>query len=604
MTFEEAFNEYERLKAAYEAGEMDGAAFDAAVGRLQVTGPDGRLWRIGTLTGDWYRSEGGIWVPDNPQRPTPPPAVPPLLRLFLPGITALACVILVFAAVAGAALFEHPLGNAVAFALGRVTSIAGTYTVTPTPTQTSTPLPTGTSTPTSTATLLPTRTPTLTPSLTPTPLPTLISVAPDGPWLALASEHGLWVSAPDGTVLTQVETAPIVAPAGLVHGVAPSGGHVAYMTDEGNSNLELHILELPQLKEIAALPLLSQEVQAQLASSNPPAGLKEGLRAIREQNGLAWSPDGRTLAFTAMRDQPAADLYLYSLASGKTTRIEKLPSHSYNPSWSPDGRFLIFFSATNFGNGQGISMDGAWELAFDEGKVHQLYKPIGEGEILLGWKTPTTFLIYTWDHVCQGTNLRLIDAETRSVSWVLERCFTSAAQDPETGNILISIQPAVAEFCACSSGSHIEPGIYYVPAGLGLPQHIHNQAVDRLIWDEGTRLFYGGTTSLWDTAYDTKGTIVDMTFELLDSLPKVSRVSGLTALVKPGVQPGLWVSGAGGKLQQVYDGFAFLPLWGPQGDNLFFFSEKELWKAAAPSFTPLSLKTFASPVLGAAWISK
>ncbi len=108
MTFEEAFNEYERLKAAYEAGDMDAAAFDTAVSRLQVVGQDGRHWRIGALTGDWYRAEGGVWVPDNPQRPTPPPSVPPILRLFLPGITAMACLILVYIGIAGVSPVRAP----------------------------------------------------------------------------------------------------------------------------------------------------------------------------------------------------------------------------------------------------------------------------------------------------------------------------------------------------------------------------------------------------------------------------------------------------------------------------------------------------------------
>ncbi len=398
-----------------------------------------------------------------------------------------------------------------------------------------------------------------------------------------------------------MESASIINGGALSGGAAPSGGRIAYIVEDGASNLGLRILQLPELTVAAAIPLLSTDVQAEMRSTNPPAGLKEGLRAIREQNGLAWSPDGRTLAFTAMRDQPAADLYLYSLDSGEITRLESLPSHAYNPSWSPDGRFLIFFSASNFGTGSGFAMDGAWELDFDEGKVRQLYDPGGQGEIVVGWKSPHTLLVYSWDAICQATNLRLIDADTRVVSWVLQRCFTSAAQDPETGNILISIQPAVAEVCACSA-SKVEPGIYYVPSGLGLPHHIHSQAVDKITWDEGTRRFYAGSSTLWNTAFDNKGTVVDLPFELADALPVVSRVSGRTAWIKPGVQPGLWAGEEDGKLQHVYEGFVFSPLWGPEGDSLFFFSGEQLWKADAPDFVPQSITTFQGPALGAAWV--
>ncbi len=602
MTFEEAFNEYERLKAAYEAGEIDAGAFDAAVSRLQVTGPEGRRWRIGTLTGDWYRSEGGRWVADNPQHPAPLPKVPPLIRLFLPGIAAMGCVVLIFLGVAAFALFERPVNTVIAYALGRVTPVAAQFTATATPTQTATATETATPTATVTATRLPTRTPTRTPTLSPTPLPTLIAVAPNGPWLMVASADGLWAAAPDGSVVTQVETSSILAPGGFSRGAAPTGGHMAYIRDDGSAQLELRILQLPELKVVVSIPLLSKDVQAQMTSAKPPAGLAEGLRAISEQNNLAWSPDGRTLAFTGMRDQPAADLYLYSLDTDKITRAEVLPSHAYNPNWSPDGRFLIYFSASSFGKGSsGIQMDGAWELDYDQGKVRQLYDPTGQGEILVGWEQPHTFLVYAWDPACQATNLRLIDAETRSVTWVLQRCFTSAAQDPETGNVLISIQPAIAEACACST-SKVEPGIYYLPSGMGLPQHIHPQAVDRITWDEGTRLFLAGSKTYWDTAFDSEGGPASLPFELVESLPVVSRVSGLQAWIKPGVQPGLWVGSEGEKLRHVYDGFVLNPLWGPEGNLLFFFSDEQLWKAAAPDFVPQSIIKFPGPVLGATWV--
>ncbi len=602
MTFEEAFNEYERLKAAHKAGELDDAAFDGAVSRLQVIGKDGRRWRIGALTGDWYRAEGGAWVPDNPARPTPPPQVPPLLRLFLPGITAMACVVLVFAAVAGVALFEGPLNKAVAYALGRVTPVAAQFTSTPTRTQTATPTATATATSTATSMPLPTSTPTLTPSPTATPQPTLMAAAPDGPWLTMYGPQGLWVAPPDGSFLTQVEISP-VAEHEFSLGVAPSGGHLAYIVDDGSADLELRILQMPELKLVASLQLLSKEVQDAKSSSNPPAGLAQGLRAIREQKALAWSPDGRTLAFIAMRDQPAADLYLYSLDSGDIKRMETLPSQAYAPNWSPDGRYLIFFSAGNFGKGNGFQMDGAWVLNFDEGKVRSLYDPGGQGEVIVGWKQPHTFLVYTWDDVCQATNLRLIDAETHKVSWVLQRCFTTAAQDPETGNILITMGEEVAEFCACSP-SRMDPGMYYVPGGLGLPQHIRSQTFDRLTWDEGTRLFYAGSAMHWDAAFSVEGDPVSLPFEFVDTLPSVSRASGLTAWIKPGVQTGLWISQPNGTLRHIYEGFVLSPLWNPEGNTLFFFSEEQLWKAKGPDFTPQSLKKFDGPLLGSTWVPK
>lgn len=604
MTFEQAFDEYQRLRAAHEAGQIDDVAFDEAAGRLLVTTPDGRTWRIGALTGDWYRLEGGVWIPDNPSRPAPPPAIPPLLRLFLPGITAMACVLLAFLIIAGMALLERPVGRVVAFALGQATPIAGPFTDTPTPTATATATPTATATATATQTPTPTRTATATPSRTLTPLPTLAARAPDGPWMWLSTDQGLWVAAPDGSTLTRLESGRPVAPDDFARGAAPSGGYVAYVVADGASpgGLELRILQLPEVKTIAAIPLLSAQTQPAL-EARPGSALAEGLRAIREQDGLAWSPDGRTLAFTAMRDQPAADLYLYALDGGEITRVESLPSHAFNPAWSPDGRFLVFFSANNFGQGKGVSMDGAWVLSVDAGKLHRLYRPGGGGEVLVGWKSPHTFLVYSWDSICQATNLRFIDAETRGVAWLYTRCFSSAGLDPETGSVLFSIQTGVAEACACSPGKAL-PGLYYLPAGLGLPERVRPAGADRVVWDAGARRFFTGTPMSWDAAFTSQGQPVALPFELVDAPPAISRVNGLAAWIKPGVQPGVWIGPENGELRQIYEGFAFSPMWGPGGDLLFFFSGDRFWKAAAPHFKPELVEQFESPILQAAWVQK
>lgn len=53
-----------------------------------------------------------------------------------------------------------------------------------------------------------------------------------------------------------------------------------------------------------------------------------------------WSPDGRSLAFTSLRDGNP-DLYIHDLATGKTRKIMDYPGLNLAGSWSPDGRRLL-----------------------------------------------------------------------------------------------------------------------------------------------------------------------------------------------------------------------------------------------------------------------
>lgn len=55
---------------------------------------------------------------------------------------------------------------------------------------------------------------------------------------------------------------------------------------------------------------------------------------------LAWSPDGRWLTFTAEGRED--DLYLIDSETGQVQTLTGWGGFEYNPSWSPDGREVIF----------------------------------------------------------------------------------------------------------------------------------------------------------------------------------------------------------------------------------------------------------------------
>ena len=65
------------------------------------------------------------------------------------------------------------------------------------------------------------------------------------------------------------------------------------------------------------------------------------------ENGVVWSPDSRTIAFTTRREGDEAEqVYLLDLASGgEARRLTNLSTGAANPQWRPDGKALLFESS-------------------------------------------------------------------------------------------------------------------------------------------------------------------------------------------------------------------------------------------------------------------
>jgi hypothetical protein len=106
----------------------------------------------------------------------------------------------------------------------------------------------------------------------------------------------------------------------------------------------------------------------------------------------AWSPDGRTLAFTAAIDGPTADLYVYDTRSDQIRRLSAGFEMATRPIWSPDGKWIVYRGVTNVG-GAGCDESGVWAAAPDGSQV-KLLTP-GECFIITRWTGPETFETFT-----------------------------------------------------------------------------------------------------------------------------------------------------------------------------------------------------------------
>ena len=94
-------------------------------------------------------------------------------------------------------------------------------------------------------------------------------------------------------------------------------------------------------------------------------------------NTLAWSPDGRTLAFSMLTEDEHYRVYLYDVQTG-TQRLLPVPeggiSPDHMPTWSPDGRYILSrCDLLAYGRFYIVAVDGSgswWEVPGAEDHVY------------------------------------------------------------------------------------------------------------------------------------------------------------------------------------------------------------------------------------------
>jgi tricorn protease len=60
---------------------------------------------------------------------------------------------------------------------------------------------------------------------------------------------------------------------------------------------------------------------------------------------MAWSPDAQWLTYAKAGENDLRDLYLYSLATGKATRLSRGDNDDFDPVFDPEGKYLFFISS-------------------------------------------------------------------------------------------------------------------------------------------------------------------------------------------------------------------------------------------------------------------
>lgn len=64
----------------------------------------------------------------------------------------------------------------------------------------------------------------------------------------------------------------------------------------------------------------------------------------KQDEGPAWSPDGKRIAYVSNRDGDPKQVYLYDVAAGTTRKLTSLRGGAGSVKWSPDGKAVVFVS--------------------------------------------------------------------------------------------------------------------------------------------------------------------------------------------------------------------------------------------------------------------
>ena len=152
---------------------------------------------------------------------------------------------------------------------------------------------------------------------------------------------------------------------------------------------------------------------SQLVSVDRKGLLKERIgEPIEDAWNLTLSPDGRRLAFSAIRDSNR-DIWIHDLARDLRNRLTTAPSIDYAPVWSADGAAVTFSSD---------------RLGRDYDIFRQLADGTGEPEMLVG--APVREVSGDWSRDSKYLIYRRMDVQTQADLWYLDRAAEGWTQHP------------------------------------------------------------------------------------------------------------------------------------------------------------------------------
>jgi hypothetical protein len=419
------------------------------------------------------------------------------------------------------------------------------------------------------------------------------SIAAAGPQLIVPNANGLQAFSVDGTLVQSFEQAQPTLGHMLSDGLAPKGSLVAFVSGdnpmtpdrEGSGPLMLNLLDTytGQLQPITPLfsPEMEQALQEANITSERDATVEAGIAVAENDNTLAWSPDGRYLAFIAAIDGPSSDVYSYDRETGQIKRLTDGLNQAARLFWSPDSKWIIHEEVENFGTGAGWNVKAVWAAAPDDSGTRKLYDTEWSGdEVFVDWVTPEAFIVYTWSPIGLQ-DARIFDLATEEAQRIGPDFPVQAyAVDPTSQTQLYVVDSYTARENNLSGG-------LYLDAPAQQPQLVAPGNWYDVRWLPQAQLFFAkGESGVISVALE--GSVKEYSGE--EALPLDSPDGAWLLAWGDGnyTSPiGLRLYTTDGELRRdiTQDSVAFAT-WAPDSTSVFYVSEGMLNYAAIPNGEP------------------
>lgn len=414
-------------------------------------------------------------------------------------------------------------------------------------------------------------------SATATPKPT---IPVDGPWVVLpAPQPGtLWAYDLDAGVTLEITLPEPIFTEDLVDGLSPDGHTLVVRagSELNTDELALYKIDLPSTTVTKLTPLLSLTVQRKIVNQEGTRAF-DTLRAVTAADGLAWSPDGRYLAFSAALEFTSSDLYLWNAETGSLERLNGLYSHSATPVWSPGGTWLVVQEMGEYSDEAGWRSEvvsGLRVPSFNDQNTLYLPATGSQGEVFLGWLNAQTLMSYS--QTADGpVDLRQVNAETFQKSVLLAGSFSLAALDPDSASYAFSLNEEQA------LEKDLLSGVYLVKGGSGVRTLQMVGDWSGLVAEPGGMFIASGTKGL--IGFSTEGSAFTLADERMASISP----SG-NWMVAWGTDEGgetgarLYQSPSGRVLQQLTDLPVQAVIWQPDSTGFFLVADGAVYHLAFP----------------------
>ena len=427
----------------------------------------------------------------------------------------------------------------------------------------------------------PTPVPSLTPTfdlISPTPSPT---IAADGPWLVYPAPDGQSLRAFDvenGEIIAINLPTPIYFE-DLSTGRHPNGRTLIIRAGSPSNTDELALYAVSFLEGTfeKISPLLSIALQRSIINEDSSRSV-ETLNRITGTQTLAWSPNGRFLAFLAALDNDSSDLYVYDTVMATVTRLNGLFSHSATPFWAPQNNWLITPQVTRETDDSDWQAEDVTALrmpSFDDQQSVYLPRYDSVGEVFLGWLNSQSFVSYSQTPTFPHT-LRNVNVETGEVTLIYQGYFDVAALDPETRSIALVVNEANA------SPQGWLPGVYLLRSedvAFGLEMA---GIWESLVWDQSGVFVASGTQGAFLFSPDDMAVLLGDEKKAAPS-PDASWLIAWGDGISSPTGLRLYQSPSGSFLQNISESLVSSVFWRPDSKAFFVVSEGVLYYVRFPS---------------------